>query len=93
MQLLEAKNFIGRLCSITWRERSGEERQTISKVHDATYVPLYGGYLITDIDDIRLDRIIQVLMIEDPAFAQGDTITNPAAASAASHSATEKLAA
>lgn len=70
MELLQAKTFIGKTCSIWWRERSGAERHVVSRVHDATFVPLYGGYLITDVDDIRLDRIISVALVEGPILVK-----------------------
>jgi hypothetical protein len=65
VQLLEAKTFIGKLCSIRWRERSGAEQHTVSRVHDAAFVPLYGGYLITDRDEIRLDRVVSVSLVAE----------------------------
>ena len=57
MMLAEAREFVGRVCAIRWQDRAGREQQVVSKIYDATYVPLYGGYLITDTEDIRLDRI------------------------------------
>lgn len=65
MQLLEAKTYIGKLCSIRWQERSGEEKHTVSRVHDAAFVPLYGGYLITDREEIRLDRVVSVSLVAE----------------------------
>lgn len=37
----------------------------MSQVYDATYVPLYGGFLVTETDDIRLDRIRAIRLIEE----------------------------
>jgi len=37
----------------------------VSRIHDATFVPLYGGYLITDTDDIRLDKITTIHLLEE----------------------------
>ncbi len=65
MLLTEAKSYIGKTCSIVWHDRAGKEQYTVSKIYDATFVPLYGGYLVTDADDIRLDRIHNVALIED----------------------------
>jgi hypothetical protein len=87
VQLLEAKSYIGKLCSIRWQERSGSERHIVSKVHDAAYVPLYGGYLVTDTDDIRLDRVISVALVEEPVGLAS------VRASVVSHLAMEKMAA
>lgn len=65
MQMSEARNYIGRLCSIRWKTRNGLEQVVVSKVYDVTFVPLYGAYLVTDTDDIRLDRISEVALIEE----------------------------
>ncbi|HZO91557.1 MAG TPA: hypothetical protein VFB38_24760 [Chthonomonadaceae bacterium] len=73
MLLSEAKTYIGQVCSIRWRDRSGKEQLVVSKIYDATYVPLYGGYLITDADDIRLDHICEVALA-------GETVSQPAEA-------------
>lgn len=63
MLLTEAKAYIGQVCTIRYRDRSGSELVAVSKVYDATFVPLYGGYLVTDADDIRLDRICGVSLV------------------------------
>ncbi len=60
MQLAEARSYIGKVCTIRFLDRSGREHAVTSLVYDATYVPLYGGYFVTDMDDIRLDRAVSV---------------------------------
>jgi hypothetical protein len=60
VQLSEAKEYVGKVCAVRWQDRSGNEQLVVSKIYDATYVPLYGGYLITDANDIRLDRVNDV---------------------------------
>ncbi len=65
MLLNEAKSYIGKQCTIVWKDRVGKEQVTVSKVYDATFVPLYGGYLVTDVDDIRLDRVCNVALLEE----------------------------
>jgi hypothetical protein len=60
MLLAEAKSFVGKICTVRFTDRNGAELTIVSKIYDATYVPLYGGYLVTDTDDIRLDRICGV---------------------------------
>jgi hypothetical protein len=76
VQLSEAKEFVGKVCSIRWQDRSGNEQLVISKIYDATYVPLYGGYLITDNEDIRLDRISEVSSMDEATLQaiQGEKI-------------------
>jgi hypothetical protein len=60
MLLVEAKAFVGKVCVVRYQDRSGNEQTIVSKIYDATYVPLYGGYLVTDMDDIRLERVCDV---------------------------------
>ena len=60
MLLGEAKSYIGQVCTVRFLDRGGQEHSVSSKIYDATYVPLYGGYFITDTDDIRLDRVVAV---------------------------------
>lgn len=67
MVISDAKRLVGKTCSITWLDRAGCEVHIVSKIHDATFVPLYGGYLITDTEDIRLDKVTEVHI-----FAEGE---------------------
>ena len=60
MLLQEARELIGKTCSVRYTDRGGREHERVTKVYDATYVPLYGGYLVIDTDDIRFDRILSV---------------------------------
>lgn len=57
MGISEAKKLIGTVCSVSWLDRTGKVLEVTSKIHDVTYVPLYGCYLVTDIDDIPLDKV------------------------------------
>ena len=67
MVLSEAKEFVGKVCSVLYTDRNGTEIEVTSKIYDATYVPLYGGYLVTAKDDIRFDRICSVCTVEQGA--------------------------
>lgn len=69
MLLAEAKSFVGKVCVVRYQDRTGSEQTVVSKIYDATYVPLYGGYLVTDMDDIRLDRICDVSLQSEAATA------------------------
>ena len=71
MTLAEARSYVGKNCSIRWKNHAGQEQITLSVVHDVLYVPMYGGYLITDDGDISLEWIGQVsLQGEVPAGAE-----------------------
>lgn len=71
MCISEAKKLVGKVCCIQWVDRNGQQMSTVSKIHDAMFVPLYGGYLITDTEDVRLDRIkaISVLAADGSAVS------------------------
>ena len=65
MLLAEAKSYIGKVCTIRFLDRSGQEHVITSPVYDATYVPFYGGYFVTDMDDIRIDRVNDIVVTEE----------------------------
>ncbi len=67
MLLAEAKSYIGKVCTVRFLDRGGNEQSITSIVYDSTYVPLYGGYFVTDTDDIRLDRVISVELVGEKA--------------------------
>lgn len=64
MLLNEARVYIGKVCEIVWHDRKGVEQSSVSPVYDVTFVPLYGGYLVTNSDDIRLDKIVRLAAVE-----------------------------
>lgn len=57
MLLTEAKRFVGQFVNLTYRERSGDTVEKTAELFDIGFVPLYGPCLITDIGEIRLDRV------------------------------------
>ncbi len=68
MTLNEAKAYIGKQCEVCWSDRCGREQHSVSHIYDVTYVPLYGGYVVTNEDDIRLDRVVSIIVCgETPA--------------------------
>ncbi|MER3474134.1 MAG: hypothetical protein C4335_08895 [Armatimonadota bacterium] len=60
MGVHDTKAYVGSLCEIVWKDRTGNTHVTLATVEDARYVPLYGAYLITDAEDIRLDQVISI---------------------------------
>lgn len=60
MGISDAKKLIGQKCDVRWTDRGGHELEMISMIHDVTFVPLYGGYLITDTEDIPLEKVVHV---------------------------------
>lgn len=64
MKIPEAKQYLGRHCSITYRDRQGDEITRDLHVHDVAFVPLYGAYLIGDIEDVSLERITSISSLD-----------------------------
>jgi hypothetical protein len=65
MGIIEARQLIGRMCSVSWLDRRGNEISAISRVNGVSYVPMYGGYVLMDGEDVRLDRITTVHLLEE----------------------------
>lgn len=63
MNIPEAKTYLGRNCSVTFRDRHGDTHTKTVHVHDVTFVPMYGAYLVGDVDDIWLERITSISAI------------------------------
>lgn len=64
MQIPEAKRYLGRDCTVTFRDRHGDEITKNLHLHDVQFVPLYGAYLIGDIEDVCLDRVTSISTLE-----------------------------
>ena len=58
MLISEAKPFVGQFINLTYTDRARNEYCETVEVFDVTFVPLFGPCLVTDIGDIRLDRIV-----------------------------------
>lgn len=64
MKIPEAKQYLGRHCSVTFFNRSGDEVTRSLHVHDVAFVPLYGAYLIGDVEDVCLDRVTNISTLD-----------------------------
>jgi len=60
MLISEAKNFVGHVVHLQYRDRAGREHMELAEIFDVGFVPLYGPCLITDIGEIRLDRVVSL---------------------------------
>lgn len=58
MLISEAKTFTGQCVKLVYKDRRGAEVERCTEVFDVGFVPLYGPCLITDIGEIRLDRVV-----------------------------------
>jgi hypothetical protein len=57
MLISDAKKLIGQLVNVDYLDRSGKLLSELVEVFDVNFIALYGPCLITDIGDIRLDRV------------------------------------
>lgn len=64
MKIPEAKQYLGRNCTVTFRNRHGDEITKNLLVNDVAFVPMYGAYLIGDIEDVCLDRITNISTLD-----------------------------
>ncbi len=64
MRIPEAKRYLGMNCAVTYKNRHGDEVTKNLLIHDVAFVPLYGAYLIGDIEDVCLERITNISTID-----------------------------
>ncbi len=60
MLITDAKAFVGDIVQLSYHDRKVEVITERVEVFDVNFIPLYGPCLITNIGDIRLDRIASV---------------------------------
>jgi hypothetical protein len=58
MLIADAKKLVGHVAHVTFTDRSGQEYVELAEIFDVGFVPLYGPCFITDVGEIRLDRIL-----------------------------------
>ena len=64
MSITEARSYVGKRCTITWIDRSGQEYKNTGLIQETKFVPMYGAYLITDADEVRLDKVTGIQTME-----------------------------
>ena len=64
MHLPDAKKYMGQNVVVTFRDRHGDIHEQQTKVHDISFVPMYGACLVGDLDDIWLDKVTSISAIE-----------------------------
>jgi len=64
MTIPDVKQYVGRSCAVTWRDRSGAEQSKVLRIHDVLFVPLYGAYLVGDLEDVCLTKITSIQPID-----------------------------
>jgi len=63
MTIQEAKAFVGSQVTVSWTGRKGDEQSDTVHIISVGFVPLYGPCLITDIGEIRLDRVVHYALV------------------------------
>lgn len=58
MTISEAKNYIGKRISIEYEDRNGQRRTETGVLMDVEFVPMYGGMLLFDFGDVRIDKVV-----------------------------------
>ena len=64
MTIPEARPYVGRNCSVTWKDRHGKEQSSRLHIEELTFVPLYGAYLVGDIEDVFLDKVTRIQLLD-----------------------------
>jgi hypothetical protein len=64
MTISEAREYIGKDCAVTWMDRSGKELSTNLYIQELKFIPLYGAYLVGDIEDVCLDKVTQIQLLD-----------------------------
>lgn len=65
MLISDAKGYVGQVVELTYTDRTGAEIVDTAEVFDVNFVPLYGPCLITDIGEIRLDRVVSCAVYQE----------------------------
>ena len=60
MLISEAKVFAGMVVDLVYRDRRGDEIASRAHIYEVGFVALYGPCLVTDIGEIRIDRVVSV---------------------------------
>lgn len=59
MLISEAKPLVGHFVNLSYTDRSNNIYSETVEIFDVTFIPLYGPCIITDVGEIRLDRIVK----------------------------------
>ncbi len=60
MHISEAREYVGKHCSVTWMDRYGREQTTNFRVNDLTFIPMYGAYLVGDGEELSLEKVTRI---------------------------------
>lgn len=60
----DAKAYVGQTVNIEYTDRNGKTSYKTTMVYDFGFLPVGGPCLITDVGEIRLDRILKCIQLE-----------------------------
>ncbi|MBN8689996.1 MAG: hypothetical protein J0L72_04290 [Armatimonadetes bacterium] len=69
MLISDAKKYIGKIVDLEYVDRAGATHVDRTEVFDVTFIALYGPCMITDLGDIRLDRVSNVTLVTEQLSA------------------------
>ncbi len=64
MSISQARGFVGKRCAITWTDRYGNEFRNVGTVQTTRFVPMYGAYLVTESDEVSLEKVTDIQTVE-----------------------------
>ncbi|NUL82030.1 MAG: hypothetical protein HUU60_04800 [Armatimonadetes bacterium] len=64
MQFRDAQQYVGYTCEVAYKDRHGDVLRETMHIVDVSYVPMYGLCMLTDVREVRLDRIVEVQAID-----------------------------
>lgn len=64
MSISQVRPFVGKRCTIRFTDKSGNEIENIVLIEATRYVPYYGSYIVTETDEVRLDKVTGIEPLE-----------------------------
>lgn len=64
MLVTDAHRFVGQFIVLTTATPAGGSEERLAEVFDVGFVPLLGPCLVTDLGDVRLDRVVSAVPFE-----------------------------
>ena len=64
LKVRDLKQFVGRSCAVTWKDRLGREHSKVLNVLDVSCAPPFGAYLVGDVEDVHIGRLMSILPLD-----------------------------
>lgn len=69
MLISDAKSLVGQIVNLEYTDRKGDILSDRVEIFDVNFIALYGPCMITDIGDIRLDRVVSAVATQESQAA------------------------